>query len=69
MKKTKLNSASENISASLPGWLIEIMDEVCERNDFNRSTFVKYALKKAILDKMDSPELWEQIYQDFQGES
>ena len=69
MKKTKLNGASENVSVSLPGWLIEIMDEVCERHDSNRSMFVKHAIKKAILSKLDSPELWEKLYQGFQDES
>ena len=60
--KLKLNSASEVFSVSLPGWLIEIMDDICEKFDFNRSTFVKHAIKKAILLKSNDPETWEILY-------
>jgi len=47
--RIELNSASESITISLPGWLIELMDDVCASKDYTRSTFCKRAVKKALL--------------------
>lgn len=64
----KLNNGSESVSVSLPGWLIEILDEICERKDFTRSTFCKRAIKKAILLNMvDDYHFWERLYHDVQN--
>jgi len=60
----KLNGGSESVSISLPGWLIEIIDQVCEEKDLNRSVFFKRASKKYLLELLDSSDLWERIYQD-----
>ena len=67
MPKTKIeiNSASETVSISLPGWLLELLDETCRRKDFTRSTFCKRAIKKAILlAHTDDFTLWEKLYCD-----
>jgi len=70
MSSTKLNNSSEPVSVSLPGWLIEILDDICERKDFTRSTFCKRAIKKAILLKMvDDCNIWERLYHDVQNPS
>ena len=66
----KLNGASESISISLPGWLVEMLDDICEQKNFSRSTFCKRAIKKAILlNKIDNRELWEKLYKEVQEES
>lgn len=66
--KIKLNNGSESVSISLPGWLIEILDDVCERKDFTRSTFIKRATKKAILLNLtDDSAFWERVYHDIQN--
>lgn len=66
----KLNNASETISISLPGWLIELLDDVCEQRDFNRSTFCKRAVKSAILlSKIDDLDVWEKLYKEVQEKS
>lgn len=63
MKKiTKLNGGSESISVSLPGWIIELIDHVCELHDLNRSVFFKRASKRLILELLDEPDLWDRIY-------
>ncbi|MCK4820345.1 hypothetical protein KA005_31565 [bacterium] len=66
----KLNGASETISISLPGWLIELLDDVCEQKDFSRSTFCKRAVKNAILlSKIDDLSVWEKLYKEVQERS
>ena len=60
----KLVKTTENISITLPSWLLEILDEVCEEQDFNRSTFAKKAIKKYLLYKHDKPSIWQKIYQE-----
>jgi hypothetical protein len=62
--KVKLNGGSESISISLPGWLIETIDKVCDDKDLNRSVFFKRASKKYLLELLDSPDLWGKIYHD-----
>ena len=61
-KLDKLDTTSEGITISLPHYIVTIMDDLCERHDFNRSTFVRRALKRYMLSKMDSPEMWKEIY-------
>jgi len=63
------NKATESFSVSLPGWLLESMDMVCEKRDFNRSSFIRRAVKKYILMQIDSPKLWNKIYQELREES
>jgi len=66
----KLNSASESFTVSLPGGLLEIMDDCCDRYDFSRSSFVKRAVKKYIAQKAaDDPAFWDQQYQKLNGDS
>jgi metal-responsive CopG/Arc/MetJ family transcriptional regulator len=65
----KLNGGSESFSVSLPGWLIELIDHVCELQDLNRSMFFKRASKRLILEILDEPDLWEKIYQAIHDES
>jgi len=70
MSLIKLNNASETISISLPGWLIEILDDVCEQTDYNRSTFCKRAIKRAILlSKTNDLDVWEKLYKEVQEKS
>jgi len=70
LSRIKLNNASETVSISLPGWLIELLDDVCEQTDFNRSTFCKRAIKRAILlSKTDDLDVWEKLYKEIQGKS
>ena len=58
----KLSPKSETVSISLPSWMIEILDETCHRQDFTRSCLIKRALKRYLLSKNDTPELWEELY-------
>jgi len=64
MQRKKLNPATENISITLPGWLITIMDKVAGNKDFNRSCFCKMAIKDYILHQLNHPESWEIIYRE-----
>ena len=64
MTTLKNNKATEPISISLPGWLLDILDRICEEKDFTRSSFSKRAIKKYILMNIDSPALWEKIYHE-----
>ena len=65
----QMNKASENISVSLPSWLIEIIYYFCEQHDYNRSTLVQTALKHYILTKRNCPAVWQQIYDDMREKS
>ena len=65
----RLNTKTETISISLPTWLIDVLDQVCEKHDFSRSNFVKRATRKYLLLKMDDPELWLKIHQDMMGDT
>jgi len=60
----RLNNATEPISISLPGWLLDLLDEICERKDFSRSVFVKRAIKKYLLYQNDDLEIWKHLYAD-----
>jgi len=53
---------TENISITLPSWLITTMDKIAGRKDFNRSSFCKMAIRKYCLHQMDCPELWDEVY-------
>jgi len=65
----KLDKSTESVSISLPTWLLQILDEVCEEKDFNRSTFAKRAIKKYLLYHVECPTLWQQIYNMTTGKS
>ena len=57
---------TENISISLPGNLIDLLDSACDRYDFTRSNLMKRALKKYLAQKYaNSPEFWDEAYQRF----
>ena len=57
-----LSSKTETISVSLPSWLVEVLEETCRVQDFTKSCLIKRALKRYLLDKNQSPELWEALY-------
>jgi metal-responsive CopG/Arc/MetJ family transcriptional regulator len=60
---------TENITISMPSWLIESVDEYCSRNDFSRSRLISRAVRKYLLLKIDSPELWRHLYDKKFGQS
>jgi len=62
-----LPKTTENISISIPSWLLEEVDIYCDHNDFTRSKFVSRAIRKYLLLKTDSMDLWEQIYNEKRG--
>ena len=64
-----LSNTSENISVSLPSWLIEIMDHICEYHDLSRSNLVKRALKKEILFRAENPTIWKVVYKEMKDKS
>lgn len=57
-----LNTKTERISISLPGWLIDVLDKVCGMKDFSRSCFIKRAIRHYILHQLDSLTLWDEVY-------
>lgn len=59
----KFDTSAENVSVSMPSWLIEELDNFCNQNDYTRSNFVCRAVRKYLLAKMDSPGLWKEVYQ------
>lgn len=64
MTKEQRNSGSttEGITVSIPSYIIEEMDEICRRKDFNRSGFVTRALKQYIAKyHSDSSLFWDYL--------
>lgn len=57
-----LPCASENTSVSLPTWLMEFVDGLCQEEGINRSAFVQKALRAYLLTKMDNLTFWQQLY-------
>jgi len=58
----RLSPKTETISISLPGWLIDLLDETCHIHDITRSAFIKIAIKNYLLQKNNNPNLWEELY-------
>lgn len=57
------DKSTETISVSMPGWLIEQLDEARKNLFRSRSDFVCEAVRKLILSTMDSPSFWEKVSQ------
>ncbi len=70
MSALKQNSATENVSVSLPGWMIEILDAVCEEQDTSRSNYIKRAVKRSfLLDQVNDLNFYERLLHDVQHKS
>jgi len=54
---------TETISISIPSDLLLDIDIYCERYDYTRSKFISRAVRKYLLQKLDSPALWAFIHQ------
>lgn len=52
------NKATETVSISMPGWLIEELDRARSKVFRSRSDFVCEAIRKHILSMLDTPEFW-----------
>lgn len=53
---------SEQISISLPTWLIELVDEHCCKNVIGRSSFFQRAIRHYLLHEHDDVTVWESLY-------
>ena len=51
---------TETVTVSMPGWLIEEIDDAAKRFDQSRSDFIRRGVRKYLLLIKDSPEFWEQ---------
>ena len=56
--------AKEKISISIEGWLLDELEDYCQRHDYSRSKLIVRALRKYLITEMDSPEFWNKLYQD-----
>ena len=68
----KPSNATENITFSLPSSYIEALDWLSDRLDLSKSAIAKKALRNEIiarLDNLDSPAVWEKVYQLFMDKS
>jgi metal-responsive CopG/Arc/MetJ family transcriptional regulator len=59
---------TENISVSLPSWLLAEIDEYCEKNDFTWSKFSAMAARKHLWQRIESIDAWEQRYANKQND-
>jgi metal-responsive CopG/Arc/MetJ family transcriptional regulator len=59
-----LPKTTENVSISVPTWLLEVIDRYCDENDFTRSKLISRAIRKYLILKMDNSSLWERLYRD-----
>jgi len=64
MRKGPMPLAKEGITVTLPSYLVSILDAHCQRFRMKRSHVVTEALEMYILLKLDTPEVWERLYQD-----
>ena len=65
-------NGTENITISLPSSYLEVLDWLPERLELSKSAFAKRAIRKEIiasLDILDSPAVWEKVYQLFKDKS
>ena len=53
------NNDTETVTVSMPGWLIEEIDDAAKRFDQSRSDFIRRGVRKYLLLIKDSPEFWE----------
>ena len=63
MQDIKLNKTTESFSISMPTWLVEELDHICEEIESNRSSFICSAVRKHILAQLDTLKLWDELYQ------
>ena len=69
MTNIKRNKTTENISISLPSWLLEIVDYHCDAHDFNRSSLIKRAVKQYISRKRsEDVSFWDAEYKRIKDE-
>lgn len=61
--------STENISVSMPGWLIEELDRARKKNFRSRSDFVCEAVRKHILSSKDTPDFWDSLCKEDKKES
>jgi len=64
-----LNKSTESFSVSMPGWLVEELDIICEEMELNRSSFIGQAVRKYILINRDNLKFWDELYQKRQKKS
>ena len=66
MPKINLDRTSENISITLPSWLIQITDEFCERHDQSRSSLIRKALKHYLAGELQHDnDYWQKVYSSY----
>jgi metal-responsive CopG/Arc/MetJ family transcriptional regulator len=53
---------TETTSVCIPTWLMEIIDDYCERNDMSRSSLIVRCIRKYMLLKYDNHAVWTHIY-------
>lgn len=60
------NGKSENVPVSLPGWIVQLVDERVNKSlSLSRSSFIKSAILKALLpEKEDDAEFWEKYIRE-----
>ena len=54
---------TENLSISFPSRTIEAMEKFCFNNDISRSHLVTKAVRVYLLTQLDTPEVWNLLYQ------
>jgi hypothetical protein len=64
----RLYKKSEGITVTLPGWLVEILEEICDEQDMSKSGFIKKAVKAHLLHCVANKKLWQQIYNNVMEE-
>lgn len=64
-----LPKTTETTSIAIPSWLLELVDEYCERNDMSRSSFVVRCIRKYLILKFDCPKTWDRLYYSRQDSS
>jgi len=63
------NTATESVSISIPGWLLQELDRARDLKFRSRSDFVCEAIRKHILSLQDDPKFWETLCQKEKKES
>ncbi|GAH10128.1 unnamed protein product [marine sediment metagenome] len=68
MPKTEngLVRTSENISVTIPSWLVEVTEEFCKRHDYTKSGLIRRALKHYIAARRQyDHDYWIQVYNEY----
>ena len=64
----QLDSGTISFTLTIPANLNKIVDYYCERKDFNKSNFIRRAVKKYIAQRQaDNYEFWEGLYDEIQN--